>query len=561
MTEKGGAILPTKPIEGVFGKIKLLDNNTKLQKSYIEDRSGMNIPFLFSASNKIYLYENITEHQAHEALSKHFPSEYPKIYSYKETKYTDIPEKERPQIPEFLTKRGTNIDNLYYCVTVMEFVKFPTLRDVWCETINQDPKSAINFLKIWLKKQLDMIRYAHIQPNDCHLGNILSNLPEDFVFIDYGFYGRFTLIDEIAETDFDYGYKMDQKTKTVHKVNIQTNEVTELTKRDHIKLNDHDVEMILLDILRYELSRSIYPCVHTALYLLFPDKFVDIFKSAMTELRLSSYFQHEVVCGLINGRINRNVVYTIANWLGGGNRHYVPIHRILTFKALHPDEYLELEKKWTEKMKELKKINTDDFHTYVTNPENKISKIERHLAQCYYRDYDPWREQANLYSYVVNHFTVVDTLYRNEFTNRFSNDNLKVGSQLRWENLISSTTKLDYALTFCDNWAGSGSNEPNSKNYVFKYTKVKAALIRRTPCDFTTYEMSYNHNKPEDTNWMNSDTVFKIRVTNEYIIDPNAKFEVIKLTPNIKAVANFEDQSKEVTYTLVELKTIHSSYG
>ena len=564
---KAGVILPTKPFEGQFGALTLLDNGTKIRKSYLEDRSNTNVPYLFTASNKVYLFEHVSEHEAHKLLCQHFPDQYPKIYEYSEKRYLDIPEAERPNLPEFLVHTKAKPENLVYCTVTMEFIKYPTLRDIFNETIHQSTKAAIRLLKLWFKNQLDMIREAHIQPNDCHVGNMLSNFPDDFVFIDYGFYQKFTIIDEIPtdrSIDDDIGYNLDPKTNEISKINIRTNEVTKLTKRDHIKLSNHDVEMLLLDILRFELSRSLYQSLHNSLYLLFPTRLDEIYTKAMTELNLSTRFQRDIMVAIHNGRINRDVVYSVNNWLGGGNKQHVPIHRMLTFMRTNPDEFEALNHKWNdEQIAKIRKMSVDEFFTYVNNPDNKITRIERHLLQMRYRGYSPRREWMCMYSYVVNNLESSAVLYRLEFTNRFNDKDgnclLKPNQSIHWDNLISSAPSLRYALTFANKWAGSGNDEPNGCNYVFKFTNSKAALIRRTPDDFTTYVISCNAADPEDKNWMKYDRSYRIRVSNEYILDPNSEYEIISITPGQSQKVRFTAEEREIKYTLVELKSTKSS--
>lgn len=529
----------TDIVPGVFGSIELLENNTKLKKTYIEDTERRGAKELMTISDKVIIIEPVSEHQAHEYLHSSMPTDYPKIYSYKETDYLSIPESERPPIPHILKNLKAKSEYLKVCEVVMDFINKPVLRDVITQQIGHNRSNAIKFLKSWFNRLLDMVQHAHILPNDFHIANILSSAPDDVNFIDYAFYSHFEVIDTI--TDYDIGYKLTPNTYEVSKYNIKTLEPLELKTSTFTR---HDAELMFYDILRYELKRvSVYNCVHNSIWLLFQDETIDIFKDAMTQLKLSQEFQRLVIVSLTNGYYTKCMYESIYNWLGGGNIRHVSIHRILSFKMLNPKEYNVIEQKWESVIKsELKKLSADELVKYLDSHD--VPKIERRLIYCYYKDYNPWKEQSHIYSFVVNNLTTVDMLYRVECTNRFSNT-LHTGSEIKWDNFISATKLKEYALTFCNN---------DGENYLFLFIKPQAAHLHLPGRKYTTNPLSYNLHNPDDTNWLNFTTVNRIVISDEWILNPYTSYAVSEIKLNQTSTANVLGKSCTYKYTEVVLK-------
>ena len=549
------------PIPGVMGTVELVDNNTKIKKTYIEIREITNIPSLLTIGDKVYTYTSITEHEAHETLYKHFPDKYPKIYEYKETKYLDLPEAERPRINKVCQNFGGNEHNIYICVVVMDFVNKPNLRDVLTEQL-QTPQQAINFLKLWFKNLLDMVKVCHIQPNDFHAANILTDLPNDILFIDYGWYRKFEPIDEIdSNNNYHYiGWKIDPTTKQITKKSVITGH-EELFKPKQITMTDEDAELMLFDIMRYELKRSLYNSIHNVIYLLFQDQMIDLFKQAMKELKLGQKFQSLVLSSLTNGRLFKSIYDSVENWLGFKDNNHVSIHRILRCKMTEPDKYLEYERKWTidyHLIPEIKKLSKNELFEYFKS-HKEITRTERDLICCLYYNYNPWFEQAHIYSYIIKNQQVVSLLYRLEYTNRFNDndDKLTVGQMFSWSNYTSMTTIKEYALSFADDRLhsnGDNDDDSNKKNYLFVIHNAKAAHMKRAGDNFTTHYSSYNHENPDDNNWMNWDIINIVLVADEYLANINNVYEITSIKHNQKSTFQELGKNIEITYELVEMK-------
>ena len=207
-----------------------------------------------------------------------------------------------------------------------------------------DEQDAVNMMKIYFRKLLNMIKIAHIQPNDFHSGNMLAkvnnkNKIDDLFIIDYGWYQRFKLVDELSEQSVNMGYKLDTRTNEVFKVNLKTGERQLIQPKDEFTLTDYDAEMLLMDILSFDLKRiTVYRCFHLLLQLMFGGKIVDIYMKALNELKCSERFIRLVNDVLTNARMEMSIRNSLMGWLDMSRGDSCQTHRLLTLMKTNKAE-------------------------------------------------------------------------------------------------------------------------------------------------------------------------------------------------------------------------------
>lgn len=548
-------------IEGAFGHLELLDNETKLKKTYLEDRKKLNIPRLVSASDKIYKVFHPTEHETHTILSKALPNIIPKIYSYKEIKYTDIPETDRPPIPEILIHQKAKINDLYSCEVIMDFIKYPNMSTVVFSQLYDNRNNAVQLVKLWFKNILDMIRIAHVIPADFHTGNILCDLPKNIYFIDYAYYDYFTLVANVDDSLIDYGIKIDIKTGQLTKTKLNTSNelITEpITDTKDFEISQYDAEMLLIPNLIKDMNRNIFKCVQQVIWSMFVNEFIGIYKQAMNELKISSKLQDIVISLLTRPAMVQSIQNSLTNWMNGGSSSNSPSHSILTYMMIHPVEFAHLQNKWDPILDitiDIHKMNGDELKAYIDSIKDKITKIERHYIWLKWHNFGAKKEFINMRTYAIQHLQPMKELFRAEFTNRFNS--IKVGDTIKWDNLIVGSPRKEFCSIYFDNIVNNCVEPPadNARNYLFNFTNVKAAQIKNLESDKSVYSLYCNSKNPDDTNWLNANIPNRILIgAGEYMIEPFHEYKVKNITNGLKTKHIYENKEYEHNYTLIELQ-------
>ena len=122
-------IIASKTLKGggAFGQTKVISND-KFQKAYVEDTiNTLNNKYILTINDKLLLFTQQTEYENLKHLHACMPDDFPKIYSYEETKMSNIKDKSRPYIPRPIQKRNPKLDELNYCKLVMSNINFPNV--------------------------------------------------------------------------------------------------------------------------------------------------------------------------------------------------------------------------------------------------------------------------------------------------------------------------------------------------------------------------------------------------------------------------------------------------
>ena len=547
-------------IEGAFGKLELLDNNTKLKKTYLEDRKKLHTPRLVVASDKVYKVWHTTEHEAHELLTNSSINNIPKIYSYEETKYLDIQESKRPTIPEILVHQHAKPEDLYYCSVVMDYLPYPSMFEVYDTVLYNKRENAVQLVKLWFKNILNMIQHAHIIPADFHTGNMLCDLPKNVYFIDYAYYEHLSLVCKVDDSNMDYGFKLNTKTGELSKTNLSTMETTPISEITDFKISQYDAEMLLIPNLIKDMNRNLYKCVQQVVYAMFQNDVINIYTQAMKELNISPKLQDIVISLIIRPVMTRDIRNSLLNWMNAAGVQNSPSHVVLTYYKIHPIEFANLQNYWDPKLEAdgIYKMTGDEVMQYIDSHKSEISKVIKHYILLKWHKFGAKKEYVNLFTYVIHNLETKSELYRVEFTDRFNK--LKPGDMVKWENLITSTPKKEFAAMFLDNTAGSCVEQPNSnaQNYMFKFSNIKAACIKTLESDKTVYILNCNSKNPDDTNWLNFDTPNRVMIGGgEYMIEPNQTFKVKSINPGQSISHTTYGKTYSHTYTLIELELKH----
>lgn len=523
--------------QGAMSKVELIDEH-KIKKTYFEPTTQFHKPYLFVSSNKVYLFERCTEHEAHEQLVKYLPNEYPKIFSYTEKKWNG--EEIGSLLAKMMKRDGVKNEDLNTCEVVMEYLPYEQLDHVIYDVVKNE-RDAINMMKIYFKKLLNMIKVAHVQPNDFHTGNMLAkvsndgnNKLEDLFVIDYGWYQRFKLVDVLNEKSVGIGYGLDVKNGEVFKVDVKSGERKAVKVMNEFELNDYDAEMLLMDILSFELKRiSVYRCFHLTLQLMFGGRIIDIYRTALKELNCSERFCKLVNDALSNSRIEMSVRSSLVNWLDACRSDCCQTHRLLTMLKVDKDGLDSLVSRFRTEEEKIRKMNNDELFEYV----KALTKTEQRYVHSLRNGIVLIHEFMNLLGWVIrNEKKVKGSLFRIEKRMNMIN----VGDVLKWDNLASASEIKDYALSFGE------SCEMNYRNYLFEFINVPATYLTHLTEDITTHQMACNRENPDDANYFKFDVIDRIIVGNEYVLNPVNKYKVVDVVKGLKNVG-FE-------YELVKLE-------
>ena len=137
--------------QGEMSKVEILDDN-KIKKSYFEPTTFYHKPYIFTSSNKVYLFERCSEHEAHEQLVNHLPNDFPKIYSYKEKKWNG--EEITGLFAKLMKRDNIKNEDLNVCEVIMEFLPYEQLDHI-VYNIVQNERDAIDMMKIYFTKLLN----------------------------------------------------------------------------------------------------------------------------------------------------------------------------------------------------------------------------------------------------------------------------------------------------------------------------------------------------------------------------------------------------------------------
>ena len=551
--------------QGEMSRVELVGED-EIKKSYFEPTTSYHKPYLFTSSNKVYLFERCSEHEAHEQLLKYLPSEYPKIYSYKEKKWSG--EKVDGYLAKLMNKTGIKNEDLNVCEVIMEFLPFEQLDHIVYDAVKNE-RDAIDMMKIYFRKLLNMIKLAHIQPNDFHSGNMLAKLNEahkleDLFIIDYGWYQRFQLVDELNERSINTGYKLDVKSGEVFKIDLKTGEKQSIQPTSEFTLSDYDAEMLLMDILSFEFKRiTVYRCFHLLLQLMFGGKVIDIYTKALNELNCSERFCRLVNDALSNSRMEASMRNSLMGWLDMSRYDCCQTHRLLTLMRTNKGEMEAMVNKFKCDEEAIKKMTKDELCIY--SHKEGITKTERRYIHILRNGISLIHEYLNLLGWVIrNEKKFNGSLFRTEFTDRFNEKEIKIGDEMKWDNLAAVTEIKEFSLSFGENHHGTTDSRTNNKNYLFEFINVPAAYIAHLTEDMTTYHMACNRENPDDANYFKFDTINRIIVGNEYLLNPANRYRVVEVTKGLKGKADYmkgiaDDYSDEMfsfEYELVRLELV-----
>ena len=370
--------------QGAMSKVELVGSD-RIRKTYFEYTSLLHKPYLFTSSNKIYLFERCSEHEAHEQLAKNLPESIPEIYSYNEKKYEGDGSDLTPLMKKLMKRDKVSINELNVCETVMKYLNYEQLDHIAYEYIT-DKMKAVNLLVLYFSTLLNMIQKAHVQPNDFHAGNMLTVLNSDksniekLYVIDYGWYQRFKLIDTITDNEINYGYKLDTTNSyntindiindggnevinyRVVKVNLRTGEKKLITPEVNFELTQYDAEMLLLDILTCEFKRiSVYRCFHLMFGLVYGEHIIDLFTEALNKLNCSKRFIDSIRDILTNARLESSIRDSLCNWLDMPSKSICQSHRLITLLTTNEKELKEMTVKFAGEEEKIQKMTPDEL--------------------------------------------------------------------------------------------------------------------------------------------------------------------------------------------------------
>lgn len=599
-----------KILEGCFGDIEIItiDGKEYVKKVYQENRTRMHQPEFFVASNKLFLFENITEHEAHEALLKFDTT--PKIYSYNEVRWLDIEESKRPKLNERLGFPDKKVDpeKVYVCTVVMELVKKPNLSERFEEELIGNRENCLKLVKLWFKNFIDTVQKLHVLSSDRHAGNMLSDLENNKIIqIDYGFYFKIRLIDELSDEDIINGNslynivydgmktgesnesvnsrtheegneKMKNSSRTqqsstsyqpipissdsfkIFKGKISTKKKQQIYPTDNFNLTQYDAEMILAQWVKYEFwNGAQLRNISAAIAISFRNDYINIFEQAMNELNFNIRTKREILNYLLNPVLTKSINMSVDCWLGTKSTHTTDNHYLLTLDALDPNLIQALHDKTKDEIKKFSKMENEEIEELIKDRP----KMERRFIWLKLFKLSTYGERLHLLSF-INDNKEIKKVFRCEFTNRF-NGKIKVGDELEWKNITSSTTLKDWALSFADNYLHSGgdeidklNNSTNSKqNYLFEFENAEVAHLRRSGCDFTTYNLYTNRFDVNDKHWFNQDCISSVLFSIEYLMKPNVKYAIESIDENCETIIKNNDESRLIKFTHIKLRKIN----
>ena len=504
--------------QGAMSHVEIVDG--KIRKDYIEPTTLYHKPYLFTSSDKLYLFERCSEHEAHEQLVQHLPNDYPKIYSYKEKGYEG--EQLVTSTMEKLFKRdGIKMEDVKVCSVLMELLPYEQLDHIMLDKV-RTIDDAINLMTLWFKRLLDIIRYAHLQPNDVHSGNMLAKINErtdkieQIYVIDYAFYQRFQLVDIINSDSVNYGYKLDLKTRAVSKVNISTGETVILTPTCEFELSQYDAEMLLMDMLAFEIKRiSVYRCFHLMIQILFGGEVVNIWVQAMKRLNCSQRFIETICSCLTNCRFEMSRMSTLRYWLDAPRSDTCQIRKLLNLSLSNKQEYSKICDKFEPDKDKIKKMNKQELFAYIK--ENKLNTMEERYVHVLCLGLSMSHEWLEMISYITRNEQKIN---KHLFAIEKVDGEVKVGDVIEWKNIVSASTTKEYALSL---------DETKGDGYLIEFVNATAAHMHHFSDDYTTHQMACNSGDTMDENYFNHDAVYKIVISEEYLLHSRNRYKVIEI--------------------------------
>ena len=384
-----------------------------------------------------------------------------------------------------------------------------------------DFNNDLEIIKSWFKLLFKITIQHKLIPKNLKAEDFIILQHNVILPINYSNYEQYNVVDIIKNTNdvVDTGYILNYKNdNTVDKIINETNEKIQLNVCDY-NASLLNAEFIIIDDLINSFNEK------NSMYNIFYEKYkkdaLKLFDDALTSLNTSNNFKNKLLTTCLNNK-NINIISSVKNWLGGGDCKYAPSHRILTWMRINPSEFKEFVNSIN--INELRKLNIDEFTRFIFNSKFKDIKYIR-LVRFLYMGYLPEKEFEYLHDYITNNKLVINKLYRYEITNRFND--VKNGDVVEWNNIIATSKNLNTVMYYLQRDIESKQYE--GTNCVLKFVNSPAALLLRPNDVVTTYLISYNKYDKSDRNPLRFNAVYEIQISNEYIIQNNIKFKVLKV--------------------------------